>query len=272
MTRPTLHPIDNRIYTGLLLLISSNDGITQTELHNELNHEKNKKSIVSTLQKIKKLETSNLIFKDEKGTLRNAKKVYLNFNELIKIISSYYLFKIQMDIYKEINQEFKYWKSIQKNYVESQNENSDDYPKILHISNTIASNYEYIIKNLYSEEDLFNGLYNAWFVNLLRYVLYFHARNHQYYEIPFSHLLFSIIDYFIINYEEIEEYISSSTNEKLLSLPILNLKNEKEINDYVEGKNDTLELFDHIRKIRLIRPLFSHSTNALWILEGQTII
>ncbi|MCZ7406099.1 MAG: hypothetical protein O8C67_14390 [Candidatus Methanoperedens sp.] len=115
-------------------------------------------------------------------------------------------------------------------------------------------------------------MYNAWFVNLLRYVLYFHARNHQYYEIPFSHLLFSIIDYFIINYEEIEEYISSSTNEKLLSLPILNLKNEKEINDYVEGKNDTLELFDHIRKIRLIRPLFSHSTNALWILEGQTII
>ncbi len=270
--RPTLHPIDNKIYTGLLLLISSNDGITQTELHDELNKEINKKSIISTLQKIKKLEKNNLVFKDEKGTLRNAKKVYLNFHEIIKIISYHYLFKTQKDIYKEIEQEFNYWKYIEKNYVESQNENSDDYPKIVHISNTIASNYEYIIKKSYSEEDIFNCLYNAWFVNLLRYVLYFHARNHQYYEIPFSHLLFSIIDYFLINYEEIKGYVSSSTNEKLSSLPILNLKNEKEIKDYIEGKNATLELFEHIRKLRLIRPLFSHSTNALWILESRTVV
>lgn len=269
MTRPTLHPVDNPIYTGLLLLISSNDGITQTELHNELNKKINKKSIVSTLQKIKKLEANNLVFKEQKGNFRNAKKVYFNFNELIKIISSVYLLKIQVDICKEIDQEFNYWKYIQKNYVDSQN---DDYPKILHILNTISSNHEYINYRLYSEEDFFNSLYNEWFVNLLRYVLYFHARNHQYYEIPFSHLLFSIIDYFIINYEDIREYLSRSTNEKILNLPILDLNNEKEINDYIEGKNATLELFEHIRKLRLIRPLFSHSTNALWIIESQTII
>lgn len=270
--RPTLHPIDNEIYTGLLLLISSNDGITQTVLHNELNKEINKKSIVSTLQKIKKLETSNLVFKDEKGSLRNTKKVYLNFYELIKIISSDYLFTIQNDIYKEISQEFNYWKSVHENYVDLQNENSDDFPRVLYILNTISSNWDYTTNNSYTKEDIFNCLYNDWFVTLLRYILFLYAKNNQYYKIPFSQLLFSIIEYFIIYYEDITEYISSSTSEKLIGLPILNLKNEKEINDYIEGKNATLELFKHIRKIRLIRPLFSQSTTALWLLESQTRI
>lgn len=277
MTRPTLHPIDNKIYTGLLLILSSHsDGITQTELHNLLNRiTNNNHSVISTLQKIKKLEIYKLIFKDEKGGQRNTKKVFIN-SEAIIWTMSLYSYHIQKEISEEIKQEYNHWKLIEEGYKNSTFTFSDDFHKIL-FENIIEKNsnsYDYINKYFYTQDDFFTILNNRWFNNIVKYILSFHSRNAQYYKVPFSQLLFSIIEYFTTHYESIDEYISNYTTEKLIDLQnqIFNFEGEKEIHDYIQGKNNTLEIFKHIRNLKFFRPMYSHTPTALWILESQTTV
>lgn len=276
MTRPTLHPVDDPIYTGLLLLVSAEDDLTQTKLHKELNQITGKdSSIVSTLQKIKKLERYNLILKEEKGGIRNAKKVYINIESIVWIIAGY-LHGTQEAINKEIKQEFSYWKLVEKEYINLPSINLDDFRKILfeNIIKEISTSYNYVTKKSYDQNEFFYFLNNAWFISLVKYILRFHARNPQHYEVTFSQLLSTIIEYFIIYYEDIDKYITNSTNEKLIELQneIFDLQSEKELHDYIKGKNDTLSVFEHIRYLRLVQPMFSHTTTALWILESQTRI
>jgi len=276
MTRPTLHPVDNQIYTGLLLLASSNDGLTQTELHNELNRITNENlSIISTLQKIKKLEIYDLIEKEEKEREHNAKKLYFNFEEIIRIISIY-LISNQNEINDEIKHEFNYWKFMEKTYKKFPNSYQDDFHHILfeNIMKEISNSHDYTTKYSYTQTHFINILSNYWFINLMRYILRFHSINPKYYKGTFSQLLYSIIEYFIMHYESIEEYITNYTTEKLINLQnqYFDFEWEKEIHDYIEGKNNTLELFKHIRNLRLIQPMYSHTSTALWILESQTRI
>ena len=201
--------------------------------------------------------------------------IYKKCRSIVWIIAGY-LYGTQEAINKEIKQEFSYWKLVEKEYINLPSINLDDFNKILfeNIIKEISNSYNYVIKESYDQEDFFYFLNNAWFINLVKYILRFHARNPQHYEVTFSQLLSTVIEYFIIYYEDIDKYITNSTTEKLIELnnEIFDLHSEKELHDYVKGKNDTLSVFEHIRYLRLVQPMFSHTTTALWILESQTRI